>query len=380
MGKTTRLTTEEFIRRAKEVYGNKYDYSKVNYINKTTKVIIICPIHGEFEKYPLDFLKGQGCQKCSTERRSKKRTLTAEEFIRRAKEIHKDKYDYSRVKYINSSTKVCIICPIHGEFWQSPSGHINGEGCPKCSNHYQYTIEEWIERFKNVHGDKYDYSILLKEGFDKDKFNVICHKHGVFKTSKDRHLIGRGCPLCGRESAKLKNLSDTEEFIKKAKKIHGNKYDYSKVEYINARTKVCIICPIHGEFWQKPMLHLSGCGCGRCNSSKLENEMSNYLIKKVIHFEYNKKFRWLGKQHLDFYFPEYNIAVECQGKQHFIGWNCDKEELEKQIISDQKKYELCKLHNIKIFYYAKKEDIKDVSYIYENNIFVNKNKLIKKIN
>ena len=304
--------------------------------------------------------------------------LTNEEFIRRAKLIYGDKYDYSKVKYSNMYEKICIICPIHGEFFMTPNAHIIGkQNCPKCSNHYHYTINEWVNRFNEIHNGKYDYSLLFNNGFDGDKFDAICPEHGVFKTSKHKHLIGQGCPECGKEKTKKANTNTTEQFIKKAKLIHGNKYCYSKVKYTNAHTKVCIICPEHGEFWQKPSVHLNGCGCPICKESKLENDISRYMINKAINFEYRKTFNWLGKQHLDFFIPDKKIAIECQGKQHFVGWAQKKEELLKQINADQKKYELCKKHNIKLCYFAKKEDIKNVSYIYENNVFTSKKHLFK---
>ena len=119
-----KLTTEEFIIRAKSVHDCRYDYSKVNYVNARNKICIICPTHGEFWQYPHDHLKGQGCSKCSCVNRSVKFRYNTIDFIFHAKETHGDKYDYSKVEYVNSRTKVCIICPIHGEFWQSPAHHI----------------------------------------------------------------------------------------------------------------------------------------------------------------------------------------------------------------------------------------------------------------
>ena len=115
-----KFTREEFIRRAKEVHGDKYDYSKLEYVDTKTKVCIICPEHGVFWKFPYDHLGGGGCPKCSA--------YGKEEFIQKAREVHGDKYDYSKVNYVNSYTKVCIICPEHGEFWQKPNSHINGSG------------------------------------------------------------------------------------------------------------------------------------------------------------------------------------------------------------------------------------------------------------
>ena len=130
MGKN--LTTAEFISKARLIHGDKYDYSLVEYIDRRTKVIIICPIHGAFLQTPDRHLSNNGCPKCSIQSRVSKRTFTKEEFIAKAREIHKDKYDYSKVEYINCMTKVCIICPIHGETYQTPSNHLRSCGCQMC--------------------------------------------------------------------------------------------------------------------------------------------------------------------------------------------------------------------------------------------------------
>ena len=122
-----------FIEKARQIHNDKYDYSKVNYVNSRTKVCIICPEHGEFWQTPHNHLKGYGCAECGKEK-SHLPKITTEDFIAKSKEIHGNKYDYSKVCYKTSDTKVCIICPEHGEFWQSPSNHMNGSGCPKCAN------------------------------------------------------------------------------------------------------------------------------------------------------------------------------------------------------------------------------------------------------
>lgn len=237
-------TTEEFIEQAIKIHGDKYDYSKVEYINAKTKICIICPKHGEFWQAPSDHLQGKGCNKCGG-----KNKLTIEQFIEKAKNVHGDKYNYSKINYVNYNTKVCIICPIHGEFWQTPNGHLHGKGCRKCSgNSYNYNTNEWIQ---------------------------------------------------------------------KAKEIHGNKYDYSNVKYTHSQIKVCIICPEHGKFWQVPNNHLNGQGCPHCNESRLEKYVADVLSENNIIFERQKKFGWLGRQSIDFYIPEREIAIECQGIQHF---------------------------------------------------------------
>ena len=155
-----KLTTEDFIKKAKQVYKDKYDYSKAEYINVDTKVCIICQKHGEFWQRPDHFYAGHGCPKCGSECGGDKMRKTKEEFINEAKKIHGDKYDYSKVEYKTARKKVCIICPEHGEFWQKPDSHLRGNGCPKCSLHrsYRYTTEEFIGKAKEIHGNKYDYS------------------------------------------------------------------------------------------------------------------------------------------------------------------------------------------------------------------------------
>lgn len=136
-----RLTREEIIQKARKKHGDKYDYSKLEYINYHSKVRIICPVHGEFEQRLQAHLDGQGCPKCGVNTRVTKRTLTKEEFINRAKEKHGDKYDYSKVEYINIRTKVRIVCPIHGEFLQVPYKHLKGNGCEICNRMFNHRVE-----------------------------------------------------------------------------------------------------------------------------------------------------------------------------------------------------------------------------------------------
>ncbi len=273
-GELTRISkkisnSEEFIQKAKKVHGDKYDYSKVEYVDNVTNVCIICPEHGEFFQRPNNHLNGCGCPECGKIKISTKNTFDKNTFIQKAKKVHGDKYDYSKVEYINSNTKVCIICPEHGEFWQNPASHLRGNGCPKCgfkliSINNSLSQEEFIQKAKKVHGDKYDYS---KVEYINNSTNVciICPEHGEFFQRPSNHLNGCGCPKCAKIIQNSTPSKTTEQFIEEARKVHGDKYDYSKVEYINSNTKVCIICPTHGEFWQNPLVHLKGSGCPRCS-------------------------------------------------------------------------------------------------------------------
>ena len=141
-----RKSNKEFIREVQLIHHNRYDYSKVKYINNKSKVCIICPDHGEFWQIPSDHLNGKGCPQCAGNVRYNKDT-----FVEKAKNIHNDRYDYSKVQYVNAHTKICIICTEHGEFWQTPNNHLNGNGCPLCKNRkigdgLRDTVEGFIEK------------------------------------------------------------------------------------------------------------------------------------------------------------------------------------------------------------------------------------------
>jgi len=374
--------TKTFIERAKKVHDNKYDYSKVEYVNSHTKVCIICPIHGEFWQTPNNHThktKPKGCPKCAG-----RLVNDNESFIERAKEVHGDKYDYSKVKYERSNKKVCIICPIHGEFWQSPNRHLGGCNCPFCSHQsFKDTTESFVQKAKEVHGDKYDYS-KVKYINSHSKVCIICPKHGEFWQLPTNHLRGKGCQKCRDEETSINNKSSKEEFVTKAKQVHGNKYDYSKIEYINSQTKVCIICPTHGEFWQRPNAHLRGRGCRLCKESHLEREIRVALTNNNIAFSVGKHFNWLGRQHLDFYLLDYNVAIECQGEQHFIKANKfnRKRTLDEIIARDVLKNTLCKENGVKLFYYTSHmidSLAKEKHSMYNGTLFTSIDEILQKI-
>ena len=146
-----KLTNNEFIKKAREIHGDKYDYSKVDYINNKTKVCIICPEHGEFWQKPNYHLSACGCPKCKCDKIKKTKYITTESFIQKAHEVHESKYDYSKVEYKGIFEKVCIICPEHGEFWQTPNNHLNNKrGCPKCAIEYNVYENRLYEELLKV--------------------------------------------------------------------------------------------------------------------------------------------------------------------------------------------------------------------------------------
>lgn len=261
-----KMTTEEFIARAKEVHGDKYDYSKVEYVNSKTKVCIICPIHGEFWQRPSSHLEGYGCKKCANENREL--GMTTEEYIAKAKEVHGDKYDYSKTEYKGSLGDVCVICKDHGEFWVNASAHINkGTGCAKCAiESKRGNFEDWLKRAKLKHGDKYDYSKVNFVDMHTPVC-IICPEHGEFWQKPSDHLNG-GCIRCGGKWHRTR-----EEFIEMAKAIHGDKYTYDKVVYVNSITKVIVTCKKHGDFLITPSALLQGQGCAECKRDKIKSKL-----------------------------------------------------------------------------------------------------------
>ena len=231
------------------------------------------------------------------------------------------------------------------------------------------TTEEFIKLAENVHHGKYDYSLVNYTGKD-NKVDIICPIHGVFSQKASLHLKGSNCPKCSYIERGFLFRKNKNEFIEEANIVHHNVYNYDNFNYINAHTKGLIFCPKHGFFEQTPNDHLQGKGCQICQSSHLENYVNAKLKSYNINFVYQKRFEWLGRLSLDFYLPDYNIAIECQGKQHIGkgGWteNFDFESLYKR---DKLKNKLCEQNGIKLLYFC--GDLNDLNH--ELSLYNNKN-------
>ena len=194
-----------------------------------------------------------------------------------------------------------------------------GAGCPDCSGRKRSTTEEFIQRARAIHGDKYDYSLVDYKN-NKTKVKIICPIHGIFEQKPLSHLSGNNCPQCSSLENGKKQTFTNIEFIEKAKEIHGDKYDYSLVDYKTAHNKVSIICKKHGVFEQIAYRHLDGSGCPSCSMSNGEEIINNYLIENNITFEIQKRFEGLvDKSYLsyDFYIPSKNLLIEFNGEQHY---------------------------------------------------------------
>lgn len=314
---------------------------------------------------------------------------TQEQCIADFRRVHGDEYDYSKVVYKGKDTPVNIICRIHGIFPQTPHNHIQGAGCPYCG--YEKTRmkntmqnKEFEEKANKVHNWHYIYNRTDLFHRDEDgKVIITCPIHGDFKMTPHCHLQGYGCKECGKEIKRRKQSMSTDVFIPKASEIHKNKYKYNKTKLENRKdkkSKIIVTCPIHGDFEITAHEHLMGRGCPHCNASKLEQEIKGFLIENKIIFEYQKHFEWLGLKSLDFYLPKYNIAIECQGIQHFevvdfSGHNAERaiNEYKQTQIRDNTKLDLCTNHGIRILYYA------NYDYDFPYEVFTDKNKLINEI-
>lgn len=249
-------------------------------------------------------------------------------FLKKSKEIFNRKFKYNLVNYKDNKTKIELICFTHGNFLVSPSVHLRTKsgGCHGCSTRTTKSIENFINLFKEKHSNKYDYSLVDNIKNNRFKFKVICHNHEspfIFEQTSYRHLIrGQGCPLCAG-----KYSYDYEEFIRKADKIHNNKfsYNYLKEDYVDNKTKVRIICSKHGYFWQTPNSHLSGKGCEKCirrefnlntfisESNKIHNNKYDYSL---VNFNSIKDYiTIICPIHGEFKQNAYN---------HLLGSNCRK--------------------------------------------------------
>ena len=289
--------------------------------------------------------------------------LTTLDAIQSCISIHGTKYDYSKFDYKDSTKKVKIICHIHGEFEQRYHDHINGRGCPKCSNVGRLNTKDFIVKANEKHNNFYNYSTTTYSGYEK-KALIICPIHGEFEQTPHNHLSGKGCNKCGIEKWSSTHISSNDYFISKANKIHKEKYQYLS-KYKTQNDNIEILCLIHGVFSQKPKHHLKGNGCPHCKKSKGERDIKQFLIENNIKFIPQKRFKDckdINELPFDFYLPEYNICIEYDGRQHFIPikrWGGEKE-LKKIQKRDNIKTKYCQDNKIKLLRFKYTQKMKQI--------------------
>ena len=295
-------TTEQFIKQCEIIHNYKYEYDKTIYVKASEKVIIKCLKHGYFNQVANSHFMGMGCKRCAGElERYIKTKKNTNQFIQEAKDIWGEKYDYSLVDYKNAKTKVKIIYD-----------DIIYEQLPY--SHLKYPVEGFLNneifliKAKRKWGDKYDYSLVdfktchipIKIIYDGVKYEQFAHNHLIYAPEK-------------------RNIKTTNEFIDQSIKYHGDKYDYSLVDYVNGSTYVSIICKVHGLFNQRPSIHVRA-GCPICSESKGEREVRKCLDKIGLYYEREYRFkdcRNIRQLPFDFYLPKYRTAIEFDGEQHY---------------------------------------------------------------
>lgn len=309
-----KLTTKEFKTRAIKVHGKKYDYSKVVYVNNSTKIIISCPEHGDFTQIPSAHLcNGDGCSSCNGGV-----VHTLAKFLTNAVKKHGNKYDYSKAIYINGATKLDIICNEHGVFEQRPKDHINGQGCPKCANNKNRKDKEFVARAEEIHGQKYDYSKVVYHRVDK-KVTITCPTHGDWRTKPNTHLSGHGCPKCAHP------YMTVEEFLQKAFDIHGPKYEYDKVNLLSSREEIIITCSKHGDFTQRAGSHLSGNGCEACQHDKRRLTTEIFIERSLknhdMEYDYSKVIYTNSHHYVTIICPDHG-EFKQKAYEHLAGKDC----------------------------------------------------------
>lgn len=443
-----KLTTEEYIKKVIEKFGDNFDFSKTIYNGKRNKITIICKEHGEINCLPLKFLNGVGCIQCHLKKLHRDKMIS---YIEKSKKLYDNFYDYSCVD-LDSKDIVDIICPKHGKFSQRIKDHVNGHKCPRCSyeemgekKKIPYSYEQLLNDGTNIHCGKYIYPKQDIKYF-YDECTIICPIHGEFKQKINYHINNKqGCPKCGfeknieakkyditiakkmfdnknistilfdestytsmnkpstfhctkcgkdfqrpltvflytndkcphcnKESFIKEKFKTTDEFIRQAKIVHNNYYDYSITKYISSKDYVDIICPEHGKFTIEANSHLQGHGCPlhHCNVSKKEKEIANFIISLIgeNNVILNSKNILPSKKELDIFIPNQNIAFEFNGLYWHNELNKDKE-------YHLNKTNECNQENIRLFHIFEDEwDFKQdiIKSMIKNLLHLNNNKI-----
>lgn len=344
-------TQDEFVQQAIAVHGDRYDYSKVKYNGTHTNVCITCNKCGKvFWQTPRNHLEGQTCPWCAGKKK------TTEMFKDELRDIYGDMYNLDEVVYVNASTPVKLVCSKHGTFEKKPKHLLRGYGCVSCgkesaarklSKQKRYTQDDFVRISKEKHLDRYNYS-QSEYVSSSSKVYIICPDHGGFWQIAGEHMQGAGCPKC-----KGFNKS-TDEFKEQLKKVHGYTYKLDKVEYINATTKVCMICKEHGDFFATPSNLLSGQGCPICHKHKGEERVERYLkdnnIKYSAQHEIPNESLLIPNKvlRIDFYLPNINTFIEYNGGQHYfpVVMFGGQEKFEHQQLRDHVLRQYCKEHGV----------------------------------
>jgi len=302
------VTFDEMVVRAREAHGDEFIYRNENWTGASGMIVYECKVHGRVEQIYRDHIRGIGCRQCGYETAASQRRMSLKEFVNRARSIHGDVYDYPDTLPLRNDP-IRIVCRTHGAFYQKRSEHFAGHGCHTCGGRKRRTTEQYIEDARARHGDRFSYDRTVFVR-TTDKLIVTCGVHGDFLVNANAHLLGNGCMDC----AGLRRRT-TEQFVEKARDRFGDRYDYSLVEYVNSSLEVTIVCHSHGPFEQRPIYHLvNAVGCPKCTYSVSRPE-SQWLDDLGIDQSLRQaRIRLKGKSRsVDAYDPETNTVYEFWG-------------------------------------------------------------------
>lgn len=347
-GDRLRLSKGEFITKARNIHGSKYEYGN-DYKSYNDQITITCRIHGDFKQLVKNHLDGSGCPQCGTisigEKNSNHFAIKEEykepiitikvpkygkdQFVEHANKVHQNRYNYDKVEYSNNHTNVIINCSIHGDFKQDPGTHLKGHGCPQCGiekRSLKSTENIFSKKGVEIYGDKYDYSKCGYKNWDSLEI-IICPKHGEFQKSYKEHIVRKkGCKLC--EGV----VDDTKSFIHRARSIHGDKYSYLKSDYTGTHNNVIITCAKHGDFEMRPSNHLSNKqGCVKCRNEKFRVDYRRdgelfFIECKKVHkdfYDYSKSIYLNNKTDIEIGCPIHGFFWQ-EPNGHRMGRGCPK--------------------------------------------------------
>lgn len=376
------MTTEQYIIKAKKIHNDRYNYDKTVYVNAKTKLIVTCPIHGDFLILPNNHTSHkQGCKKCGISQMKQKLFMSEEEFIRRAHEIHNHQYIYDdKLNYTGTRNTILYKCPVHGYIEQNALSHLQGNGCQKCLNRILY-FEDFEAKAREIHGDKFTYHKDTYKGYHA-LTTITCPIHGDFEQLVSVHIRTTnpgGCQLCANENRSNDMRLTTKEFITKAKEVHKKslnqygrlKYHYHKVDYVDNKIPVWIHCDyedengfVHGDFLQTPQAHLRGKGCPICAKkfSKPELEICEFLdFYDIKYIQHDKKIL-PNNAEIDIYIPDKKLAIEFNGTY----WHSEAEKYDKYHYHKSLECEKLGIHLIHVWEHLWSEDTK--KQVYKNII------------
>lgn len=311
--------------RLQAIHGTRYIYASEGFGRTNEPVVVTCRIHGAFTQRLDHHLRGSGCPQCGSISTARaKRRRARETFAEKASAVHGGKYGYDSVKYFDARTSVLVTCRLHGPFSIKPTDHLSGRGCRRCgyesvSAAQSVDREHVLLKYRQVHGDRYDYSMFIYNGAHK-KVIILCRVHGPFAATSSDHAAGTGCKECAWEKLANERRLTAEQLKHRISQVHGDKYAYDFSGYHNNESKLRITCPHHGEFQQAAGSHLSGRGCPACAAplgeqvvaAVLDAAQVNY-IRQFMHETCRGRTRRLP---FDFAIPCQRVLIEFDGVHH----------------------------------------------------------------